>query len=129
MPFSDGHSGTIFDHKLAALGGPPARSCRVYRQVVLVVLVCIQSLRQIHFVLWQQGMDGTGRHVDPDDRAEMDRRGNQLVFDRPAEEHLDPRHVASTVSAAATGGRRWTSHRAISRSDSIRLASVPCGPS
>jgi hypothetical protein len=57
-------------HNLAALGGPPVRTRRVYRQIELIVLVCIQSLRQSHFELWQQQMDGTGRHVDPDDRTD-----------------------------------------------------------
>jgi hypothetical protein len=48
-------------HDLQRLHGPPGRTRRLYRQISVLILVCIESLRQSHYELWQQQMDGS-RH-------------------------------------------------------------------
>ena len=44
------------------LHGPGGKTRRVYRKVEFMTLVCIESLRQSHFELWQQQM-GSGNDV------------------------------------------------------------------
>ena len=56
---------TTLYHELVALHGGPARTRRVYRQVELMTLVCIQSLRQSHYELWSQQMENPPRPPPP----------------------------------------------------------------
>jgi hypothetical protein len=48
------------------LHGSGAKARRVYRQVELMTLVCIESLRQSHFQLWQEQRGGSSVNDGPD---------------------------------------------------------------
>jgi hypothetical protein len=45
-------------HDLHRLHGPPSKTRRLYRQISVMTLVCIEALRQSHYELWQQQTEG-----------------------------------------------------------------------
>jgi hypothetical protein len=58
---------TDLHHILLAFGASAKRSKRLYRQVELLVLVCITALRKGHYELWRQ----TQAPPDDPDEPEM----------------------------------------------------------
>jgi hypothetical protein len=64
---------------LSALGGSTSRTRRVYRQIELITLACIQSLRQSHYELWAGQMAG---QMD----GHMDGSCRRIVSPTPAEQ-------------------------------------------
>lgn len=52
--------------KLLALGGPPHKSQRVFRQIQALVIVSIDSLRRGHLELWGKQMGSALEQLAPD---------------------------------------------------------------
>ncbi len=64
---------SAFHHSLSKLPIPPPRVRRIYRQVEVMTFACIEALRQSHYELWQQQMDGPVRPSDQDHDSNADR--------------------------------------------------------
>jgi len=61
---------TAVYHGLFNLHAPPVKTRKVYRQIEIMTLVCIEALRRSHAELWQQRIDDPTNTVDAGHPAE-----------------------------------------------------------